>query len=135
MCIYHSIEVIAVAHPGHGHAAGDHPAELHDVGVHLVPPPLLYLAVVLLEAPPLLAVVPRPGLQLGVGGEAALPVVLTLETVLGSPLALWRMQSYLVTSHLVGTTVQSINVIFRSRTARCFISIELSILLKQIADL
>ena len=96
MCIYHSIEVIDVPHPGHGHAGGDHPAELHDVGVHLVPAPLLYLAVVLLEAPPLLAgvlaVVPRPGLQLAVpgvwaGGEAALPVALALRTVLGSPLA------------------------------------------------
>ena len=87
LCICHSIEVIAVAHPGHGHAARDHPAELHDVGVHLVPPPLLYLAVVLLEAPPLLAAVPRPGLQLGVGGEAALPAVLALGTVLAVTLS------------------------------------------------
>ena len=34
---------------GHRPAAGNHLAELRDVGVHLVPPPLLYLTVVLFD--------------------------------------------------------------------------------------
>ena len=36
-------------YPGHCHAGWYHFAQLGDVGVHLVTPPLLYLAVILLE--------------------------------------------------------------------------------------
>ena len=68
--------------PRHRLAGGDHRAQLADVGVHLVPPPLLDLAVVLSQLPRVVGVFGAHGCHGRHGTHGGQPGVLQVDILL-----------------------------------------------------